>query len=170
MRYTEDEKEEIFQNILANMRKGLSLRKAIIATNEDFLLNLSSRTFYDWIEESPEKAQQYACAREDLQELIFDEIIEIADDKSRDIEEIDIGDGIVVEKVNYEAIQRSRLRTDVRKWYLSKLAPKKFGDRLELDAKVNVKDERPDFSKYTTEELEQLEKLLAKSTNEESTE
>ena len=33
--------------------------------------------------------------------------------------------------VNGEAIQRSRLRVDARKWLLSKLAPKKYGDKIE---------------------------------------
>ena len=32
--------------------------------------------------------------------------------------------------VNYENIQRSRLRVDTRKWIMSKLAPKKYGDKV----------------------------------------
>ena len=33
-------------------------------------------------------------------------------------------------QLNGEAIQRSKLRVDTRKWALSKLVPKKYGDRL----------------------------------------
>jgi hypothetical protein len=36
----------------------------------------------------------------------------------------------LVEIVNLEHIQRARLRIDVRKWYVSKLAPRKYVDRL----------------------------------------
>ncbi len=53
-----------------------------------------------------------------------DELIDIADDSSLD--DFDPKTG----KINQESYQRARLKVDVRKWYLSKLAPKRYGDRL----------------------------------------
>ena len=37
--------------------------------------------------------------------------------------------------VDHENIQRSRLRVDARKWAAARLAPKKYGDRVEHDHK-----------------------------------
>ncbi|MBT8043576.1 MAG: hypothetical protein KJO79_01395 [Verrucomicrobiae bacterium] len=41
-------------------------------------------------------------------------------------------------KSNHENIQRSRLRVDTRKWMTSKMKPKKYGDKLELDADMPI--------------------------------
>ena len=53
------------------------------------------------------------------------------------IEEIlEIADGTPAEK---GAVALARLRIDTRKWMMSKLAPKKYGDKLD----VEVDDKRP---------------------------
>lgn len=59
-----------------------------------------------------------------------EEIIEISDDGSSDTY-IDPATG--QERVNNEVIARSRLRTDSRKWMLSKVLPKIYGDKLDLN-------------------------------------
>jgi len=60
-----------------------------------------------------------------------DEILEVADDGTNDwMEKMDKEGGIIGWQVNGEAIQRSRLRADVRKWLLSKVLPKLYGDKL----------------------------------------
>lgn len=61
-------------------------------------------------------------------ENMFDELNEIADEQSNDW--IEKKDGGVI--LNKEAVMRSRLRVDTRKWYLSKIMPKKYGDKLDL--------------------------------------
>ncbi len=38
--------------------------------------------------------------------------------------------------VDHENVQRSRLRVDTRKWAAAKLAPKKYSDKLSIDAIV----------------------------------
>jgi membrane protein implicated in regulation of membrane protease activity len=40
-------------------------------------------------------------------------------------------DGSTYEVVNGEHIQRSRVRIDARKWKASKLAPKKYGEKIQ---------------------------------------
>lgn len=65
-------------------------------------------------------------------ENMFDELTDIADDGSNDYMLKKNEDGSLGEVVKTEHIQRSRLRTDVRKWYLSKIMPKKFGDKLDM--------------------------------------
>jgi hypothetical protein len=37
--------------------------------------------------------------------------------------------------LDHEHVQRSRLRVDARKWLLSKLLPKQYGDRVEVTGK-----------------------------------
>jgi len=60
-------------------------------------------------------------------EALAEEILEIADDGRNDTYETEDG----AEKVNTDVINRSRLRVDTRKWLMSKLAPKKFGEKVE---------------------------------------
>lgn len=62
-------------------------------------------------------------------ENMFDEMEDIADDGSNDYMMRTGRDGEEYEVLNAEHVQRSRLRVDVRKWKLSKMLPKKFGDR-----------------------------------------
>ena len=72
---------------------------------------------------------QYARARELQAQAWEDEIIEIADDGRNDWMEVMSKDGDSVGwRVNGEAIQRSRLRVDARKWIMSKRMPKKYGE------------------------------------------
>lgn len=74
----------------------------------------------------------YARAREAGLDAMADEIMDISDDGSNDyMERNDPGNkGYAVKG---EHIQRSRLRVDSRKWYLSKMAPKRFGERSQID-------------------------------------
>ena len=54
---------------------------------------------------------------------------------------------------------------DARKWYASKLAPKKYGDRLEVEVSAELTHKevtRDALRKLTPEELELYENLLAK--------
>lgn len=64
---------------------------------------------------------------EQRSESMFEEILEIADETSRDTIDTETG-----EKANTEWISRSRLRVDARKWMLSKMVPKKYGERLAI--------------------------------------
>lgn len=55
-----------------------------------------------------------------------EDTVNIADDGRSDTY-ID-ADG--VKRTDQDVIARSRLRVDARKWYASKLAPKKYGDKI----------------------------------------
>lgn len=72
---------------------------------------------------------QYARAKEVQSEHMAEEILAIADDGQNDWMERN-GAESAGWAVNGEHIQRSRLRVDSRKWLMSKLAPKKYGDRV----------------------------------------
>lgn len=72
----------------------------------------AERTVYQWLEKRPDFAQKYARARDRQQDRCVDEMIVIADG-CRDP-------------------NKARIQIDARKWRASKLAPKKYGDKLEL--------------------------------------
>lgn len=104
-------------------------------------------TIYKWAEDIPEFSVQYAHAREEQAHKLFYEVISIADDGSKDTKTVD---GLDV--IDHEAIQRSRLRVDARKWAVSKILPKVYGEKQEVahigDLKVTVVD----YSKSTKED------------------
>ena len=90
--------------------------------------SIDSHTFYSWMDASEEKLQKYTRATAARAERVFEEIMTIADDSSSDKYINEQGK----EAVNHETIQRDRLRVDSRKWMLSKMMPKKYGDKLDL--------------------------------------
>lgn len=97
----------------------------------------STVTVYAWLKD-PEHADflnKYTYAREAQADFLADEIIEIADDGSNDFMTVKKGDmEYTVE--NKEVTNRSKLRVDARKWKASKLAPKKYGDKVDLALRI----------------------------------
>lgn len=75
---------------------------------------------------------QYTRAREAQADVLFDEILQIADDGTRDTYTDKDGN----ERTDQDVIARSRLRVDARKWMAGKLRPKVYGDKLELGGSV----------------------------------
>lgn len=69
---------------------------------------------------------RYTRAREVQADTLADEILQISDDGLNDTY-ID-SDGN--KRTDHDVVARSRLRVDARKWYASKVAPKKYGDKL----------------------------------------
>jgi hypothetical protein len=81
--------------------------------------------------------EMYYYARRVAAELYVDEIFEIADDGSNDWKPRYDKDGGLIDYVpDQEAIQRSRVRIDARKWYASKMVPKIYGDKTDVNLDV----------------------------------
>jgi hypothetical protein len=77
-----------------------------------------------WLKDNREGFfDQYARAREVQMELMAEEIIDIADQSDKD-EQAFVG-------INH--VHRARLKVETRKWIMSKLAMKRFGDKLDLN-------------------------------------
>lgn len=95
----------------------------------------SSSTIFRWLldETKEEFWEQYEKARNIQAELMFEELLDIADDGTNDYMERENKDGSTYTVIDGEAIGRSRLRVDTRKWYLSKVLPKKFADKQNID-------------------------------------
>ena len=75
----------------------------------------SRSTICRWLMENEEFQGLYARAKEFQRHSLDDDIVVIADNCDR------------------RSVERARLRIDARKWILSKLWPKKYGDRVEVD-------------------------------------
>ena len=123
------------------------------------------QTVNTWRDDNREGfAIQYARAREQQIEHFADELLAIADDGTNDwVESNDPNNPGY--RLNGENVQRSRLRSDNRKWLLSKLKPEKYGDKLALGADPK----NPLFPNMTTEQLEAeaIRKLVALGISEE---
>ena len=83
-------------------------------------------------EENEVFREQYARAREAQADVLFDEILDIADNGSNDWMQSHDPDNPGWRQ-NGEAIRRSQLRIDARKWMAGKLRPKKYGDTTRLE-------------------------------------
>lgn len=83
------------------------------------------RTVYRWLNRHEEFGQNYARAMTSRADKLFEETIDIADDAAKDLDT----DG----KVNWEAVQRAKLRIDTRKWAVGKMNPRKYGERSSLE-------------------------------------
>ncbi|UOR07185.1 hypothetical protein MUN82_08820 [Hymenobacter aerilatus] len=91
-------------------------------------------TVMRWLaqEEHESFREQYARACELRADAIADEILAIADDASRDVVEVEVGEDSTVERERFTATARDKLKIDSRKWLLGKLAPKKYGDKVDV--------------------------------------
>ena len=76
-------------------------------------------------------ADIYARARRVAYEGMADEIIDIADNGVNDWMNREFGDS-VDRVIDHDAVQRSKLRVDTRKWLLAKALPKVYGDKLDV--------------------------------------
>lgn len=95
-------------------------------------LNLPYSTVTGWIyDKKHPMSVKYTRAKELQAEYLAEEILDIADDGSNDLMTIVKGDA-VYEQENKEVTNRSKLRVETRKWVLSKLLPKKYGDKLDI--------------------------------------
>jgi len=115
-----DASPELLEAICAELSLGQSVRAACVGAG------ISQRVLWDWLASDAELMRQYLRARELCIDAYAEEIIEISDDASRDTYIDEKGE----EVIDREVIARSQLRIEARKWYASRLAPKKYGDKL----------------------------------------
>ncbi len=115
--------QKLAESICERIAEGESLRSIC----EDAKMP-DKATVMRWLadEGKPEFRDQYARARGAQADHFADEILAIADDGKNDTYKTEDGREIV----DHDHIQRSRLRVDTPKWLMSKLAPKKYGDKL----------------------------------------
>lgn len=139
-----DYTEELANKICKLIEEGNSLKKIgemdgmpTRATIHNWLLDEDKKSFFD----------NYEKAVNIRTENMFDELNEIADT-------------VLPEETN-----KARLRVDTRKWYLSKVMPKKYGDKLDVTS-GNKPIPMIDLTKLSKEH----ESILNSNSNEEDSE
>jgi hypothetical protein len=118
--------QQLADAICARLAVGDSVRE--ICRDEEMP---SISMVFRWIAEYDSFREQYARAKQAGVEAMAEEIIDIADNGSNDWMERNDKDNAGW-LYNGEAARRSQIRIDARKWLLSKLAAKKYGDKLSV--------------------------------------
>jgi hypothetical protein len=120
--------QAIADQICTKLVEGQSLRAIC---KEESMPGLS--TVFEWLDSREDFRSKYARARELQAEVQVDEMQEIADDGQNDwMEKIGRDGQSLGWVVNGEAVQRSKIRLEQRRWYAEKLLPKKYGAKLAI--------------------------------------
>lgn len=123
--------EQLVTGVPGGDGKPASLRAILRAAGPELP---DKRTVTRWLHAFPAFRAQYVAAREEQAEAIFDECIDVSDDRSDDA-------------------QSRRVRVDTRKWALGIMVPKRFGARVAVTG--------PDGGPVELEHAVDLERLDA---------
>lgn len=136
---------EIAEAICIRLASGESLRS--VCTSDDMP---DKTTVLRWLARNEEFRTQYARSKEESAEAIAEEYFDILDEmppaKS---------DG----SLDSAAVAWAKNRADGRKWYLSKIMPKKYGDKVQTDSTVTLKFEEVDEEALKARAQELLSKI-----------
>lgn len=110
---------EVQQEIIRRMSAGESVRS--ICRTDGYP---SHSTVMDWVNADAEFADHYARARDERADVYFDRL----DDVSAEAETAETA----------VKVAGLRLKADNIKWQLAKMAPKKYGDKLELGGGLDI--------------------------------
>lgn len=92
-------------------------------------------TIFSWLKNNKDFSDLYVRAKRTQIECVVDELLEIADDDTKDC--LVNAQGEIV--FNSQAVQRARLKIDTRKWLACKLVPKVYGMQpVPLEEKLPV--------------------------------
>lgn len=127
---------ELAQEICGHIANCISLRA--IAAMEGMP---TVTTIMNWLadESKPEFLEQYARAREAQADKMAEDILAIADEECTRVRadkhgtNADDGEGNTEVVFDATAVARNKLRVDARKWLASKMAPKKYGDKVQTE-------------------------------------
>jgi hypothetical protein len=119
MAYSQQQKDNIFEIVFTEIINGRAVRN--ILKDEGMP---PAVTFFDWLSKDEEKSKQYARAIELRAELKFESIEQdYLEEPQRDP---DTG------RIDTGWVQLQRLKIDAKKWELSKMHAKKFGDKVDV--------------------------------------
>jgi len=102
---------ELAERMMIEIASGMSVKRLC----EEHDWTPDKKTFYTWMFKHPEFLHKYEEAKAAQMMWAAEHIEEIADSATN------------------ETIQVDKLRVDARKWTASRLLPRKYGDRQQLD-------------------------------------
>ena len=104
--------QTLADNICERIANGESLRnicRDAAMPNQD--------TVHSWLNKDKEFSEQYTRARARQEDSYFEDLIEIAD-------------GVIPDAAE---VAKARVQIDARKWVLSRMNPKKYGDKVQTE-------------------------------------
>jgi hypothetical protein len=137
--------DDIVEELLDRVSKGEQLVKLCA----DVKMPARS-TVYSWIDCDPEFAGQFRAARARGVHALAEQCLEIADEP--------------VSKDDSVAVANKRVRIDTRLRLAGKWLAAEYGDKLDVNYNAEI-THRHDLSSYSADELDALEKLVAKSSD-----
>ena len=170
------DREAIGTFICSELKKGRSLESICKAEGMPAI-----STVLDWVEQDPAFAEQYAHARKIGYALLANEIIQLSD-KTHEwvtIQELD-NEGKpqfdehgkpklkqVLMPLSADVIAHKRVQIDTRKWMLSKMLPKVYGDKVTTEHTGAeggpIAIAAVDLKNLSDEELENMNRLMLKA-------
>jgi hypothetical protein len=120
------DRDQIAELVPEYMADGLSMRQSCLKAG------LTAQTFLRAVDASPGLAERYAQARGALLDAMVDQILTLADSPVPTLDNGATDPGMV---------RQRQLQIDARRWVLSKLAPNKYGDRLDVqvsDSRISI--------------------------------
>lgn len=119
-KYTGEELKNKFDKVIFEIAINMKpVRKAIKGI-------ISAERFYEYLEEDDANAKRYARACDERQIGLFESMLDIAGNRTEKGRK---------RKDTTVKVQRDRLEIDTIKWHLSKLAPEKYGDKVDITSK-----------------------------------
>ncbi|MGL4640426.1 MAG: hypothetical protein ACRCVX_11960 [Shewanella sp.] len=104
--------------VMESMTHGKSLRESCLE------IGMSKSYFFVVKDSTPELKDQYARARELQAEALFEDLEEVAEEALKATTAIEV--------------QARRLIVDTRKWRLSKIVPKRYGEKTEVTQEIKL--------------------------------
>lgn len=129
--------QEVADDICSLLAQGESLRKICERPRMPAMSSV-----FKWLNENQQFSEQYARAREAQTEAMLEDVLMIADGATP------------------EDVQVAKLRVDARKWAMSKLAPKKYGDKVTQEISGTMTNQNINLSSDEFREIAQ--ELLSK--------
>ena len=141
-KYNHEERVTILNDIFLQIKLDNKSVRSVFRNDNPNKPEINQNTFYEWLRDNKDFGEQYARACEERADFIFDEILEITDET----------------KFDMVAVQQARIQVDARKWILSKMNPKKYGDKIEVDSTIKgeITNNVIDYSKLSTNTLTDL--------------
>lgn len=125
--YTQELAEKICKAVSSSDK---SLRK-ICEENDDFP---TGAMVWHWMVGNPEFSDMYRKAKIAQADFMIDQISEISDNEEKDL--LVNKDGVLVP--NTAKIARDRLKVDTRKWIATKLIPRIYGEKSQVETHTTV--------------------------------
>lgn len=122
---SDQEKEQVIMDICNRViEERISFNKAVEESEITFV------TFFKWMIGSEKLREIYKYARECRADVLFEEIVTIADTPLEGTKIKETPKGTVIE--TGDMTDHRRLQIDARKWVVAKMQPKKYGDKLDV--------------------------------------